>query len=74
MDQKAFDQWMEWSEIANEQESMRQTIMDLPEERLRESPIQLQDLIGPLPIDRFMKQREELADQLFELSRSSRSK
>ena len=70
VDRKKFDQWMEWSEIANEQESMRQTIKDLPEEMLRERLIKLQDLIGPLPIDRFIKNREELADQLFELSRS----
>ena len=71
MDQKEFYRWMEDSEIAEDQESMRQTIRDLPEKRLRESLIQLQDLIGPLPIEDFMKHREKLADQLFELSRSS---
>ena len=65
---------MKWNEVANEQRSMRQTIMDVPEESLREILIQLQDKIGPLPIDRFIKHRKELADWLFELKRQLRSK
>ena len=72
MDQKQFDQWMEWSEIANDQESMRQTIRDAPEEMLREFLIKLRDLIGGLlNVGYYMGHREELADLLFELRRSS---
>ncbi len=73
MDQKEFDQWMEWSEIASEQDRMRQMIVELPKKKLREFLIRLQDLFGDsLPIGYLMNHREELADQIFELKRSSK--
>ncbi len=72
MDQKEFYRWMEDSEIAEDQDSIRRAIRDAPEEKLREFIIQIWG--RPYKLADFLRDREKLADVIFELKRQLRSK
>ena len=72
VDQKEFYRWMEDSEIAEDQDSIRRAIRDAPEEKLREFIIQIWG--RPYKLADFLRDREKLADVIFELKRQLRSK